>query len=656
MIYIPKKPNDSNHEYQGMVFPVRPFVQLIMPDPDNTSEYLDVFNVPYDYFVDMAVNATTTEGFSGRLQVVNPWPMSDADEKRFKKFDDAMRAMVRLTYANETAYIDRLSSFDVAMRWGWCDNENNYFCSTWNRFRISNINLSVAEQGVAYRLDIMNPAFQGCTRIRIDRDITAEGAKGSPDLLESTADLFAKYHVILDFPNEEPWKDYRIFKYDEKTDAVIWLSDGVPLHDPESRKRRRNDFRNNAFADNAYNFPSSGKLSDILSGVLRAVCRSEDYLRPNPMTCKRLGVYYDSQVEQWFTNTIDSKLKSDLTDADLQAIRDPDKVGFVTIKRDMSKLYPRIYLRMDHVMYNSPQNHDDVYKSFRTSGLLPMTSGGGAILMEERHYNSPSYTTMLNSRDCGLYRYYAGSGSVDEGGDFNVKETQTDLVRQSNISALGVDIATWLFTYVGDPTNVQTILENNGTFAQTGNGNSPSTPTFSHPNVNPAKSNAQMLPCLRQISNVHLGNITDRIARGTIDILGDPSISQGVFNIRKYIHIMVYTPNGKPLPYWSGLYSVLGYSHNVSEGRYTTTLELLSIPFDELPPQPVQKPVAPPNTTPIRPPNTQPLPIIGPITIEPGGPDIIGSPWIKREDEVPTILGPVLGGWNENQSNGSNVV
>jgi hypothetical protein len=38
---------------------------------------------------------------------------------------------------------------------------------------------------------------------------------------------------------------------------------------------------------------------------------------------------------------------------------------------------------------------------------------------------------------------------------------------------------------------------------------------------------------------------------------------------------MVYTPTGKVVNGWSGVYHILGYSHDITEGKYNTQIQVI---------------------------------------------------------------------------------
>ena len=576
-IMIANRPTGSNYGFQKMKLPARPFVQLIARDPDDPETFLDVFNVPYNYFTDFSAgfNSDVQGTMNGKLTTTNPWPMSSADVPRFKKFDKVMQNFVKIANLEQVQYIGSLEQLNLAIRWGWCDNDAQYFLSEWHRIACVTLHASIGESGMVYAFEYVSLACQASSTIGIDRF----GYSESSDIIEDISDLFLKNGILLDFNRE--FEQYRVFEYDKYDNPKPLLGS---YKKSLAGRQNRKDLSNNTCAYNALANFGAKKLIDCLSSQLLAVCEKSDEGEPDSNKRRRMAMYHCSTlVYTGITGAVNNKMMRDLSNQEIKGIESPRQLGFVQIeKAESERLLPRIHLKFEEVKPNSTANEKSVYGDL--IGNRTAYNGVTEIKLEEKMQDDKIYSIMLNSRDCGLYRYYAGSGvsvennalvSEQQNGENESNPMADSTVKPCNVLSVAVNIETWLAIYTGNPMSDAYINTSDGSFSTDGYAKNPVlsgsvSVNDESRNSDISKSNRQAIDaCKQNVINLAMG-------KGSIDILGDPSICFESEQIgTKYIHLMAYDPIGNAVPYWSGIYTVTGYVHNISEGRYGTTLFLL---------------------------------------------------------------------------------
>lgn len=637
-IHIPHFSGDSepsNKEFQSMKLPIRPVVQLLCFSPKNENEdpfkddtakddqeYVDLFNVPYNYIKDFLVN-TGTQGFNGTITILNPFPVvseqtNPNDTKRFKEVEKLVRTMVRLSALSTSE--DSVDKFNMnaCVRWGWCDAIGDFYLSLFHNFKMINFDAKLNEAGIEYKIDFQDTGIKKVNSTLIDRSFN-----NAEDIIYSISrTLLDEYGVILDFPDDDFHKPFKIYTTNpeeagissEMADqalSIISILPG-PLFNPGlSQTQITENFASpipikNKFGieglyviqDNFKNRASMIERNGIkdtsiyTSETLRFINLIDKYVmkmglkNDDPINPKILRVVSDPGIlPSEINESVDKALQDEKGNVDNARTTD---YGLFKLKiKRPDKTMPKIYLKF---LPRNLSDTRDIKRAFAQGELSGVSNQAATILdpTDSTGNTKEKYKYILNSRDCGMYRYFPGAGTLALGSsdgktnevykERNIGEPGgEELVNQSNIINLNVSVNGWYNVFVQGKYYVSMISPLTGTTIREYGTGVPNEGAGSINVIPMTMQGDQLKNPNKEIENQLNNEMWRRsilITTGTIDILGDPTISKFVDEITKRISIMVYTPSGDLLNGWSGFYMLMGYSHSISEGRYITTLDL----------------------------------------------------------------------------------
>jgi len=550
---ITSNPISSNKEFKNIKFPARPFVQLIIPDKDG---FIEVFNVPYNYIIDFRMEFGPT--LTGLLTVLNPFPLSTekTDFDRFKKIESAIQKMISRSYKKEEEIVEEVKEIGNCVRWGWCDAQGDYYMTPWNRIHVTNINISLGESGFEYKLDFADVSNGFMRQVGVDISY-----RGFDILAEVALYLYYNYNVILDFVDDDVNSKYKIFNY-EASDSYYGapkLKNGLADLNRSGFESRR-EIAGNSSDINSFMQLSQNKIVNSLNTLIETLSLRQEKKPQSEEKLERkhtLQLYSDARATIINSVDISKGINFDDTISELGIYRIP--------YNDEKKNYARYFLSFEYVNPSDEYNTEkDINKMKSVIKKNLAGSPWGHFSDIEKGNNNAIFKTVLNSRDSGIYRYYVGNDS---------KDSSTEAV-QSNVMNLNIDIKVWFGILSSSQPNISVLsnfdhshIESNYEKSAT----STSLGSSGDQAVDATEGNIAKTASYKSISD-------KSTARGKIDLIGDPSISNGCYSINRKIFLIVYTPTGVVINGWTGWYHILGYSHSITEGKFITTLDVLLCP------------------------------------------------------------------------------
>jgi hypothetical protein len=573
-IKIPVRNNyELNHKnFSGMKVPLRPFVQILVFNNADDKNAIDVFSIPYNYFEDFVLHFGEP-GIGGTLTVLNPYPISNEkrEKDRFQKFQDIIASLVKIDKKNPTDKKDENARARAYYRFGWCDEEAVYYVSKFSRFGIINLKVNFSVEGFRTKIDFMDFGQKISHTQRID--VTLEN-NSTDILLDVAVYLMLNYDIKMDFLERDD-QEYRIWKNTIDTEAsrefIKSMRESVKNNSDAQQQIMqliKRDFTMQSPARAALKGNSSNSVGkkysaqqqtvfEYISQLTKSIIKPDDNLYNESKAIQRERIYV----------SYESPITSDDNDFEKNPI-------FLTAaKKEMFDVIdiPNNNFKEVNTTINlswKPAVPND--KTIVAERFANYTGGNEKLSEKYKKY-------LLPSRDGGIYTYFPSNVLPV---DYKDKIFSTKKVRQSNVLNFSIDSEAWMGFYlqgtqysinIDRSTGETTSLMSKSQQKYVDKPTSVVSNTIQDPTNNLNGSSKAQAAFIQSYKNI-------LVNKGTVEILGDPTLCFGGNLMGKYIYLTVCYPNGDIIKEFTGFYNVWGYTHSVASGRFTTQLYVLMPP------------------------------------------------------------------------------